>query len=275
MLGGAFLFFWIRARYHKDVYRRLEEPLTHKQFRGLMAELRKRYSSFKAVTPPLKRLPYAPLHIEREYLAEDMLPETLNAVRNIMPTVCAGTVLCAAAGAALKSGPFAVVSYILLAASVIMAAVYCIVERRSSAVKMPKMSKRERRLGSKWKFSADSGKPYTQREKKVIRQAFVLRYGIAPALPFLAVAAESRIAAFIAGTVILADGANTLYHYRSRSDAMYCAEQDLCRQTMTPFRHSDRLEKRAVRDFRFMFLLELIVGALIVVSVIISALTDL
>ena len=253
---AALMYIMLAVRFKKDVYRRLEEKHTHKEMRALKAEINSR----RAQSPFHKRLFLAPMFAEREFIEKDMLPEILCHFREAVPWL--GFLAGAAVLFGEKAGLPGIAPLIPLLAELIMLLCYFATEKKNAETVLPKILKQERKARTHNRYDPKTGAPFTPRQKKIVRQAYVIRYGIAAAIPFLALSRDLWYCTIISGAIIFADALYTGYHLKRRTDALFCAEQMLSHHPVTPMRHSKNMAEKAVKDFRIMCIVETVIGAL-------------
>lgn len=255
---AALMYIILAVRFKNDVYRRLEEKHTHKEMRALKAEINSRRAQF----PFYQKLFMAPMFAEREFIGEEMLPEKLCHIREAVPWI--GLLAGAAALFGKKAGLPGIAPLIPLLAELIMLLCYLAAEKKNAQAVLPKILKQERKSKTRNRYDPKTGTPFTPRQKKIVRQAYVIRYGIAAAVPFLALSRDLWPCTIISGAIIFADALYTGYHLKHRTDALFCAEQMLSRHPVTPLRHSQNIEKKAAKDFRIMCIVETVIGALMI-----------
>lgn len=91
--------------------------------------------------------------------------------------------------------------------------------------------------------------------------AYFLRYGYLLG----AVAALAVEQPIIAGGLLLADGLHTWLARAARADHFYCMWQDVCHRPMTPHHHSEAFCRRAEKEAKVSIILDLCLGAALVV----------
>ncbi|MBQ8961019.1 MAG: hypothetical protein IJ071_07365 [Ruminococcus sp.] len=256
---AAIMYIGLAARFKKDVYRRLEEKHTHKEMRALKAEINSRRAEF----PFYQRLFMEPMFAEREFLEEGMLPEKLCRIRESVPWL--GVLAGAAVLFGKRAGLPGIVPLIPLAAELILLVSYFPAEKKNAQEVLPKILKQEAKSRIRNGCDPKTGAPFTPKQKKIVRQAYVIRYGIIAAVPFLALSRDLWYCTIISGAIIIASAFYTGYHLRYRTHALFCAEQMLSHRPATPLRHSKYIGEKAVKDFRFVCVVESLTGTALLV----------
>lgn len=257
----------LRSRYKRDVYKRLEETRTHKEMRALEREIfderSQRTGDMSLIGRMLLRLKNGPLIDARTHLDGVELPSALTVIRRIVPPLdIAGIFVIIAAFWDISRPPLLfAVSCGISALILVLYAVYHAVERSHTMRGLPKMSKREKKPAFlPWRSEDPKTKrKYDARERKIVVKALLLRYGCLPAYILLVI--RTSPAVFIAGVIMLIDGAAFHYSYLTRSEAFFCTMQSFSHRTMTPFSHSHSEQKCAEKDGKWIGILMLILGA--------------
>lgn len=260
------MYLMIKSRYEKDVYRRLEETRTHKEFRKFRAEIVRKYNDFGKSTGFFERLKFPPMHIERNFLDSDILPRILVRIRSVLPIFLMSIIIFYFVG--IFSDVFHLLNFVLLLLVVIIYNIYNIAEKRNAKRCLPKMTERERHM-NRWKEHTVEKRPYTPAEKRVIFGAFMLRYGFV-LLTYIVLIAEKAtgdgIFALIGGLMCLAYGIIFKWHAKNHTHEFYCAMQNICHLSMTPFVHSPQFEKRAEKEARGVGEIFIVLGAFLLLT---------
>lgn len=240
----------------RSVWQRLEERYDDEEMLPLLDQIKERKKEF----PLSYRLFKGKYFAEREHLDQFMLPDILcHLVRQIL-------LVAALAGTALIFGEKirlpGIVPLILLVIELILLLIYLITERtnaREVLIKSTQLTQKSMMQGSN---DPDTGLPFTKEEKKIVRQAYFLRYSPEAVLPVLFFIKETWIWFLTTGVLLLLLSLHTRYNLKHKTDALFCAEQIHSKRPLTPHKHSGYIQAKALRTFSRIWVALMISGIL-------------
>ncbi|MBQ9898725.1 MAG: hypothetical protein IJM44_04650 [Ruminococcus sp.] len=256
----------LKSRYVRDIRRRLDEPLTHKQARALerviMLEHSERVQDMNVWERMAAHLINGPQYDARRHLSPGALPAALTVIRRIVPAADIVSVTAMLISVHTWNTGFVLISFTASGAVIALYVIYRIIEWIQARRVLPRTIEKERVPFFPWNGrSHKTNRKYNSRERSIMLRAYLLRFPPELFIAVVLLALRTKLTTVIAGVLILANGAIFHWHCTKRSEIFYCAMQSFSHRAMTPMHHSRSEMKYAEKQGRWLGIILMGMGA--------------
>ncbi len=261
--------FKLKFQFKKDVFKRLEENCTHKQMRELerkiLKEKSERTKKMNGIISFISYLKLGPLYDERQHLDPEALPKSLLIFRRIVPLTDIAAISALGVGIKFCKLQLIAASALLSKFIIVIFVIYRQIENYNAKKTLPKMYIREKKkVFFPWNGCNPATKrQYNQNEKRIVRKAYFLRYGVILILPCICLDEIISEIPLFTGIAFIIFGVFFQYHYKCNTEVFYCAMQSFFHSAMTPYSRSEQQKKAAEKEGRWLGSMLIIIGALL------------